>query len=214
MKRILFLLISICSVALGHAQVFNFDLSGEYQEGYYIDPQKQIHHGLIKFISGNDFIKFKTGKKEKPREFTSSDIAGFVVGKDSFTVVRDFEVPFGLGGAHIDIAFAKVIKTGIVTLYFSSTFVNGGPNMAGSGNFSAIIDSYLLQREADDPLVRVPDNPAKFKKRLSEYFSDHAVVNEKIKKGTLAYEHITRIVEMYNQEHKGTPLAVQSENGF
>ncbi len=212
MKRILFLLISICAVTLGHAQVF--DLSAEYKEGYYIDPQKQIHHGLIKFISGNDYIKFKTGKKEKPQEFTSSNIAGFVTGTDSFTVVRDFEVPFGITGAHIPIAFAKVIKTGIVTLYFSSTFVNGGPNMAGSGNFSAIIDSYLLQREADDPLVRVPDNPTKFKKRLSEYFSDHEVVNEKIKKGTLAYEHIAQIVEMYNQESKGTPLAVQSENGF
>ncbi len=212
MRRILLLLISVCSVTLSYAQVF--DLSAEYKEGYYIDPQKQIHHGLIKFISGNDFIKFKTGKKDKPLEFTSSAIAGFVIGKDSFAVVRDFEVPFGLAGANIPTAFAKVIKTGIVTLYYNSTFVSGGPNMAGSGSFSAIIDSYLLQREADDPVVRVPDNPVKFKKRLSEYFSDHEVINEKIKKGTLTYEHIGQIVEMYNQENKGTPLAVQSENGF
>lgn len=142
-----------------------------------------------------------------------------MINKDSFIVVKDFEVPSGLGSANIPIAFAQVIKTGIVTLYRTSTSISSPGMVDPSGmrrasGFSTVIDSYLLQREADAPLVRVPDNPVKFKKRLSEYFSDHEVVNGKIKQGTLTYEHIAQIVEMYNQETTGTPLAAQSENGF
>lgn len=113
----------------------------------------------------------------------------------------------------------QVIKTGLVTLYHTLTLVNTpGPvhpsGMGHSSGFSTIITSYLLRRTADEPLVRVPDNPVRFKKRLSVYFAEHEVLREKINNGTLTYEHIAQIVEMYNKEFTATALATQSENGF
>jgi hypothetical protein len=101
-------------------------LFGTYAEGYYVDVNKNIHHGLIKFSDVNDFIRFKTGKKEQPVTLTPKEVVGFVIGKDSFTVMGDFKVSSGLTGATISNAFARVIRIGMVTLYHHAT---GNPHV-------------------------------------------------------------------------------------
>ncbi|MDJ1499459.1 hypothetical protein [Xanthocytophaga agilis] len=169
-------------------------LFASYKQGYYIDANGSVHQGLIKAGAGDNFpIKFKETKESKMLKCKPDDIAGYVIDKDSFAVVRNFEVPYSLTGAIIDVAFAKVIKVGRVTLYQNTVLL-------GAGNTQVSMESYLLKKGNNLDIVRVPTGPGRFKKRLSEFFSDFPKMSQQIENGTLTYDYILIMVDNYNKE--------------
>ena len=152
MKSKLLLLIALCSATITKAQV-----SDSYATGYYFDADNKKHNGLLKLNSVYSSLEFKTDDNQKPVKLSTQDVIGFVIEKDSFAVVGDYEVPYGLSSTTISSSFAKVIKTGEITLYEVAT-VDGYQQ-----NSAIIAGSYLLQKNNSSQVVRVPDVAGRFK---------------------------------------------------
>jgi hypothetical protein len=118
---------------------------------------------------------FKADEYQKPVKLSTQDVRGVVIEKDSFTVVENYEVPYGLSNTTISGSFAKVIKAGEVTLYEVATVVGYHQNAA------IITGSYLLQKNNSSQVMRVPDGAGRFKKVLSDYFSESGMIASRSK---------------------------------
>ncbi len=203
MKSKLLLLIALCAATTSRAQ-----MADSYTEGYYFDTNNNKHTGLLKLNGVYSSLEFKTDEMQKPVKLSTQDVTAFVMEKDSFTVVSDYEVPYGFSSTTISSSFAKVIKTGEVNLYEVATVVGYHQNAA------VISGSYLLQKNNSSQVMRVPDGPGRFKKVLSDYFSESGIVSQHIKSGTFTHDHLLQIVDLYNREHTLSAIAAQSLNGF
>jgi hypothetical protein len=203
MKFKLLLLIALCAATVSRAQAFD-----SYASGYYFDTNHNKHTGLLKLNAVYSSLEFKTDEMQTPVKLTTQEVTAFVMEKDSFTVVGDYEVPYGFSSTTISSSFAKVIKTGEVTLYEVAT-------VAGYQQNEAIISgSYLLQKNNSSQVMRVPDGAVRFKKVLSDYFSESGIVSQQIKSGTFTHDHLLEIVDLYNREHTMSAIASQTMNGF
>jgi len=202
MRFFMLLLTIAAAICPANAQLFD-----AYTRGHYLDGNNQPHHGLIKFDETSRYIKFKADADQKATKLTTDDITGFVTDKDTFAVVGEFEVPYGLSAAVIPGAFAKVLQAGEVTLYVTYSIIGYGQTMAH-------VESYLLRKRNSSRVVRVPTGPVKFKRELSSYFSDSGQLSQRIKDGSLAFDQLSEIVERYNQEHRQSSLAGSTLNGF
>ncbi len=203
MKFKLLLLIALCAATVSRAQMVD-----SYTKGHYFDVNNNKHTGLLKLNAVYSSLEFKADEMQKPVKLSTQEVIAFVMEKDSFTVVGDYEVPYGLSSTTISSSFAKVIKTGEVTLYEVATVVGYQQNAA------IISGSYLLQKNNSSQVVRVPDGAARFKKAMSDYFSESGIVSQHIKTGTFTHDHLLQIVDLYNREHTISAIAVQSLNGF
>jgi hypothetical protein len=203
MKCKLLLLIAICSVTVSRAQT-----ADSYAEGYYTDASNNRHAGLLRLNNVYSCLMFKADEYQKPVKLSTQDVRGVVIEKDSFTVVENYEVPYGLSNTTISGSFAKVIKTGEVTLYEVANAIGDNQNPA------TITGSYLLQKNNSSQVIRVPDSAARFKKVLSDYFSESGIISQNIKNGTYTHDDLLQIVEMYNREHKVSAIAARTLSGF
>ncbi len=203
MKGKLLLLITLCSATITRAQT-----SDSFAKGHYIDANNHTHTGLLKLNSVYSSVMFKTSENQTPVKLTPQDVKGVVIEKDSFAVVENYEVPYGLSNTTIASSFAKVIRTGEITLYEVASVVDANQNPA------VITGSYLLQKNNSTQLVRVPDGPVRFKKVLSDYFSESGIISQNIKSGTFTHDNLLEMVDMYNREQKLSTLAAQAMNGF
>ena len=203
MKFKLLLLIALCSATASRAQV-----SDNYATGYYFDTNHNKHAGLLKLNGVYSNLEFKANEDQKPVKLSTRDVEGFVIGKDSFVVVGDYEVPYGFSSTTISSSFAKVIKTGEITLYEVATVIGYDQNAA------IIAGSYLLQKNNSSQVIRVPDGAGRFKKVMSDYFSESGIVSQYIRSGTFTHDHLLEIVDMYNREHKVSTIAAQTLSGF
>ncbi len=77
-----------------------------------------------------------------------------------------------------------------------------------------ITGSYLLQKNNSSQVIRVPDSAGKFKKVLSDYFSESGVISQNIKTGTFTVDNLLEIVDMYNKEYRVSTIAARSLTGF
>jgi hypothetical protein len=203
MKCKLLLLLALSAATVSRAQT-----SDSYVKGYYIDASNHTHMGLLRLNSVYSHLMFKADENQKPLKLSTQDVRGVVIEKDSFVVVENYEVPYGLSNMTIASSFAKVIKTGEVTLYEVANAV------ADNQNTATIMGSYLLQKNNSSQVVRVPDGASRFKKELSNYFSESGIISQNIKNGTYTHDNLLQIVEMYNREHKVSTIAAQALNGF
>ena len=203
MKGKLLLLITLCSATVTQAQT-----SDSFAKGYYIDAGNNTHTGLLKLNSIYSSVMFKTSENQTPVKLSTQDVKGVVIEKDSFAVVENYEVPYGLSNTTIASSFAKVIRTGEITLYEVASVVDDNQNPA------VITGSYLLQKNNSTQVIRVPDGGARFKKVLSDYFSESGIISQNIKSGTFTHDNLLEMVDMYNREQKVSTLAAQAMNGF
>ena len=203
MKSKLLLLTTLCAATVSQAQ-----MADSFVQGYYFDSSNNKHTGLLKLNGVYSSLEFRTDDMQKPVKLTTQEVTAFVMEKDSFTVVGDYEVPYGFSSTTISSSFAKVIKTGEVTLYEVATVVGYQQNAA------IISGSYLLQKNNSSQVVRVPDGAVRFKKVLSDYFSESGIISQQIKSGTFTHDHLLEIVDLYNREHTMSAIAAQTRNGF
>jgi hypothetical protein len=203
MKFKLLLLTALCAATVSRAQMVD-----SYLKGHYFDANNNKHAGLLKLNAVYSSLEFKTNEMQKPVKLSTQEVTAFVMEKDSFVVVRDYEVPYGFSSTTISSSFAKVIKAGEVTLYEVATVVGYHQNAA------IITGSYLLQKNNSNQVMRVPDGAGRFKKVLSDYFSESGMISQQIKSGTFTHDHLLEIVDMYNREHTISVIAAQSLNGF
>ena len=105
-------------------------VAAPFKPGYYFDKDGKKIEGLIKFRratfsafgSKPSSILFEESEDARPVKLTANDIAAFVIGTDSFTIVYNIKVNSVEGEYSKD--FAKVVTTGPMNLYIhmSSSF--------------------------------------------------------------------------------------------
>jgi hypothetical protein len=203
MKFKLLLLLALCAATVSQAQTVD-----SYAKGYYTDVNNNTHTGLLKLNSVYSCLMFKADENQKPQKLSTQEVRGVVIDKDSFVVVENYEVPYGLSNTTIASSFAKVVRMGEITLYEVANAVGDDQNPA------TIMGSYLLQKNNSSQLVRVPDGASRFKKVLSDFFSESGIISQNIKNGTYTHDNLLQIVEIYNREHKVSVIAAQALNGF
>ena len=203
MKFKLLLLLALCSAALSQAQS-----PDSFVKGYYIDANQNTHSGWLKLNGVYSSLQFKADPQQKPVKLSPQDVTGVVIEKDSFVVVENYKVPYGLSNTTVSTSFARVIKRGEITLYEVASVIEQ------KGNANVITGSYLLQKNNSSQVIRVPDSAGKFKKVLSDYFSESGIISQNIKTGTFTVDNLLEIVDMYNKDHRVSTIAARSMNGF
>jgi|GEM_PF-1843349 len=203
MKFKLLLLLALCSATLSHAQQ-----PDSFVPGYYIDANQNTHSGWLKLNGVYSCLQFKADPQQKPAKLSPQEVIAIVIEKDSFVVVENYQVPYGLSNTTVSNSFARVIKRGEVTLYEVASVIEH------KGNENVIAGSYLLQKNNSRQVIRVPDGAGKFKKVLSDYFSESGVISQNIRTGTFTVDNLLEIVDLYNKEHRVSNIAARSMNGF
>jgi len=162
---------------------YYYTLSGEKVKGW-------IRHDFsAKFGSGGDnTIKFKSSSEEKKKKFNSKEICCFVIGKDSFAVVRNFEMN---AFAYYDEDFAKVISAGKLVLYEHFSTVPSGSAYGGTYDIS----NYLISKNGGQVRKIKRGN---FKELMSELVSDNAELVNKINNKEIKFDQIVELVNIYN----------------
>ncbi|MBC8112718.1 MAG: hypothetical protein H7Y04_16840, partial [Verrucomicrobia bacterium] len=123
MKKIV-LMFAVCFLT---SQVY----SQNYLPGYYYTYEGQKIEGLIKHnfqarmsSKPDNSISFKKNESSKKILLTTKEIKSFVINKDSFALIKDFEIN---SVAYYKEDFAKVVKIGSITLY--AHYSTGGSGM-------------------------------------------------------------------------------------
>jgi hypothetical protein len=177
---------------------------GQFKEGYYFTKAGEKVSRLIKFrYGGNLFtnksdgdcdIQFKKAKGADKAKFTTNDICCFVIGKDSFAIVKNF---FINSLAQYPQDFAQVIETGRINLYKYYAKMQG----AGINSGSYTVEYWLLEK--DNEVEGIPQ--LYFKKTMRKYLSDYPSLVDQINNGKLKWSDIPLIINMYNS-HFASPV--------
>lgn len=171
----------------------------KFQPGYYYDNSGNKVSGLIYYRYDYKVpFRFKADENSKSKNIDPSDAKAFVVGTDSFTVLRNFYME-GLGGGSnfIRVDFVKVTATGKVTLYEDySTQGSAGSSFYGGG--STDLTNFILQRENGNLITVKHKNKKKFLSQMKNFFSDDAEILKGLEEGLYRYEDIPKMVSLYN----------------
>lgn len=163
------LLALICQFQTSTAEKF---LSGHY----YTKEGKKIE-GLIKynratfsaFGSKASSIKYKASSDDKPIKLTAEDITSFVIGADSFAIIKNFKINSVNGEYEQD--FAQVIERGPINLFMHRS-------ASSDGKVSYDNDRYVISNEKNGCFGIW--NFVKQREEIAKYFSARPDLVEKI----------------------------------
>jgi hypothetical protein len=152
-------------------------LAEKFVPGYYYTKEGKRIDGLIKFNratfsafgSKPSNIKFKTNSEAKPVKFTADDIQAFVIGTDSFAIIRNFKIN-SISGDYVR-DFAQVMVTGRLKLFVHKS-------ASSDGQFNYDHDKFVLWDEKNGYLGIWNSN--KQREEMAKYFSGRTDLVEKI----------------------------------
>jgi len=163
-----------------------------YESGYYYTHSGEKFSGFIKWECsgwsreiGANYILFKSAAGEKKVRLTTNDIKAFVIGKDSFAIIKSIV----RGIAKYDKDFARVVSTGSLTLYSHCEETKAG------GYTSTGIECFYFIRK-NDSLYRLKRKD--FQDSVEFLFGDNKVIMNQINNGSLTFDNIEQIVAEYN----------------
>lgn len=179
-----------------------FKVAGQFKEGYYYKKDGTKISGFIKFNFGGDIFSdksdghcsasFKSNKKGKKVKLTTNDICCFVIGKDSFAIIKNFRLN---AFVYYPQDFAKVLESGKINLYLYYSIVQTGGQYGGvsTGGVSTVTDWVIEKDGKADKLTK-----KKFKQLMPLYLQDYPDLLQKINNGELSYKASEKIIRMYN----------------
>lgn len=159
--------------------------SGRYQltDGTWREGKWVLHYDKVIIVDAD-----KAKKKEGPQVFSTDEVQQFVAGKDTFGIIRNFDIPEP--AEHITAGFAhQLYRGGEFTL---SHYVYFRPNTAASKSYK------LLFRGVDTPVI-VPAKPREFREFMLKYVGDHPLLAKQLKQGPLEVKDAPQILESYVQ---------------
>jgi hypothetical protein len=175
-----------------HHSLFSFC---QYEPGFYIDSAGNRVDGLLKYTYGGSIFTskakgdcrclYKSDSARKAVKFTAMDIRGFVIGQDSFTVIRNYRLN---SFVTYPVDFCHVIETGPIVLLQYDAIVAGG-NMS-----SYTESSWILKKNRKIyPLTR-----GNYKEIMEDLMNEDSKLVEKIKNKELKFKNTPEIVHKYN----------------
>ncbi len=177
----------------------SFDLFAQpYLPGYFVTPDQKHVKGTIKFnsiqsghltpttsIPGR--IKVKTENDSKPLEFSADEIRGFVMGLDSFVVLKKIPVS---GYDYFKKDFVKVDQLGQLNLYIHYSQIP-------TGRFGTKIRRvYILSRKGSKKLIAFHDRYQKDK--FKELVSGDPELAMEIENDWQWMDKIPELIKKYN----------------
>lgn len=156
---------------------FQTSLGERFASGHYYTKEGNKIEGLIKFNratfsafgSKPSSIKFKASSDAKTVKLTADDITSFVIGADSFAIIRNFKIN-SISGDYVQ-DFAQVVETGPINLFIhkssssdgKATYEHDNAVLSNNKNGYFGIWNFVKQRE-----------------EIAMYFSDRPDLVEKI----------------------------------
>jgi hypothetical protein len=212
--RVLLLLLVLFVTPLAHSQIsFSFGLGEQEADGIVFKKDKQQISGLVYFPELEDKkVKIKVDKKNL--KLASADIDSIQIFDDNkkqvYTFVRTQTKHYKKKGTEfkvIDEKWICLIVKGKVSLYL------GGLEYGIKKDTMRVVTKeyhhYLKKSNEDMPtLVSISSNAFSanynmfFKEYGPYYFSDNAIIVEKIKNKEFRHKNILKVVEYYNSSFK------------
>lgn len=181
---------------------FIITVHAQFREGYYYDKENNKVTGFIKLHYGTTVtngkdggyceISFKPTEDSKSILLNTIDMNSFVIGTDSFALIKDFYVD---DNTHFKQDFAEVIEAGKLNLYKYNSTVN-------FTNYTKTIPIWLIGSEGKIDYV----DRKFFKSQFADiYVSDYPELVDRINKKDLKYGDLKEIVHLYNEHFKIRP---------
>jgi hypothetical protein len=198
-------IIHITSLIAQHSGYNYYGHLTSFQPGCYYTHTGTKVEGLLKldcsnfdYNIGSNSILFKANQDDKKKHLTVVDVKAFVIGKDSFAIIKSFSVSSERYCAR---DFAKVIETGTLNLYLHGHVVKSSNGMTTVTTGT----EYFYFIEKDGAVYRMKGG--EFKKRANFIFGEDKELMVKIDDKKLLFSNLEQIVEEYNnwsaQQNKG-----------
>ena len=189
----MFLKTVLCLLFVG----FSLASQGQFKPGYYYDNNNIKVTGLIKFRQRAELfpdksdgvcdILFKENADAKRIKFTTRDINSFVVGSDSFIVLKNFPIDQYV---HFRQDFVEVIITGKINLY---RYYNFDPTA------QRIVGIWLIEKNRHIEYLTKARFKHFFKKSI---INDSPETLQLIEVKKLKYRDLPEIIQQYNKEEQ------------
>ncbi len=180
--------------------LITFDIGNDFAYGHYYDLNHQKKEGLIKLAEYKEQLVFKEtweGKKETIKPEAS---LGYVLGRDSFTVISDFSLdietyPLGIRSWEQKVftkkQFAKVLGTvGAYTLY-QHHYVGG----------STVQVSYLAKSATEKEFISFPKKKEAFKPVALSIFKTSPYIVSLLEQEDCT-DQLLKLLSIYNHEKR------------
>lgn len=166
-----------------------------YEVGYYYDSNGEKIDGFIKFE--NDKILFKKNEEEDRIKLLPNEISHFVIGIDSFLVIKNF-------------LFKDKLREEPEFAQFIAAF-NGYTFMKHYHFSSRMAQQFAMQRPITETILFKRDDASRwnnfpddkyFKERALKYFGDIPHLSDKISSGDYEFKDLLSIIKMAAYYHK------------
>jgi hypothetical protein len=186
--------------------LFCFDLSGQFYdlypavgEGWYYEKDGRKIPGLLNLSYGENMFTdksvgackliYRSEEGAKKEKYSTRDICCFVIGKDSFSIIKNFQLDL-ITGYEQD--FAQVLQSGKINLYLYYYTA-----MQSIGGLYTVA-TWLIEKEGKiEKLTK-----STFKKLMTKYLSDYPELITKINNKILAYDDTEEIIRIFNEKMK------------
>jgi hypothetical protein len=194
MRKVVCSFLLLLLTGVGYAQDdYPYTYTPAFQPGHYYTHTGERIAGLLRHNYSARFsdapdnsFTFRKDKKSKKVTLGPSEAKAFVIGVDSFTIVKNFSIN---DLAHYREDFVKVVKGGKINLYLHAT--TGG--VPGSMTH---FEAFTFLVEKDGQLMRMKKSD--FKDAMAPLVADYQALHAKIQAKELKYGQLEQIIEEYN----------------
>ena len=182
--------------------------SGEFKSGWYYDRSGAKISGFLNTSEIFSHLKYKPSLDES--EFVKiklSKFNAFVIGSDSFTVVRNFKVESEWNTSTVTASgVGKVLEIGNIILY--EVYYKGGDRAAnltvgsGSDQMAGAQYVYVIKLKGTDKAIGVEKGIDDFVLQMIPYFKMNSELYERIKKKEFSYIKVQQLVHEYNEWYR------------
>ena len=160
-----------------------------FAKGYYFDKDGLKINGLLKYSQGDRELKFKLNENDREKSIKADESNGYVIGIDTFSVVKNVIVIGLLGDKLTDKSeFAENIETVAGIKFYK--FTADGPNGVSYAR-------YIVKNSESPDFVTFPSGNGKFKKLAVAIFGSDPVLKSGIENGKYKENDIPSLIKIF-----------------
>lgn len=167
----------------------SYSAAENFANGYYCDSNGLKVTGLLKYDQKDRELKFKLNEQSGEESINADESKGYVIGVDTFSVVKNVAVIGLLGEGISDKSeFAEKIETvsGMQFYKFMARATNGVPYV-----------KYLVKNSETSDFATFPSGNGKFRKMAAGVFGNDRVLKADIEKGKYDEGDIPSLIKIY-----------------
>jgi TonB family protein len=183
----------------------SYNSSENFTKGFYWDNEEKKVEGLLKYSQIDRTLNFKLNEEDLEKSIKADESKGFVIGIDTFSVVKNVIV-IGLFGDKLTdkSEFAENIENfdGMQFYKFSAIAGGGAPYIR-----------YLVKESKTSDYVTFSPGKAKFKKMAAEIFRSDSFLKSEIENGKYDDSDIPTLIKIFKyrkQFNKGKNIFYNS----